>query len=166
MDDQTSSKSHIAIATYAIVITNDELIHWWVAEHIDATFLGRWLETTSSNRPGKMHDNISAVSNSMTGNIAAEVGKGLGKALQSVARGGPTQANNVGASDGAKPYTQDHIATLLLVGFHWESNVRYLKSICRLFKSTKVPNYVYLCRAIKAEMIQWTDRNRCWILWQ
>ena len=97
----------------------------------------------------------------MTGIIAADVGKGLGKAIQSVARSSPTQASSSGSSDDAKPYTKYHMATLL--GFHGMRNVSYLKSIWRMFKSTKVPNYDHHRRAIKAEMLHWEDNNRCWI---
>jgi hypothetical protein len=76
--------------------------------------------------PGGMQADMSAVSN-MTGIIAAEVGKGLGKAIQSVAKSNPTQASSYGSRDDAKPYTQDHVATLL--GFHGAGNVSHLKNI-------------------------------------
>jgi hypothetical protein len=109
---------------------------------------------------GGMQDNVSAMSN-MTGIIAAEVGKGLGKAIQSVARSSPAQASSSGSSNDAKPYTQDHMATLL--GFHGAGNMSYLKNIWRMFKSTKVPNYDHHRQAIKAEMLKWADNNRCWI---
>jgi hypothetical protein len=32
-----------------------------------------------------------------------------------------------------------------------------------LFKVSKTPNYDHLHRALKAEMIKWSDRERCWI---
>ena len=149
---ETRPKSHVAFPTDAI-LTNDDLIHRWFAERLDAT-LGRRPDTTISGMPGGIQDNMSAMSK-MTGIMAAEVGKGLGTAIQSVARSSPTQASSYGSSDDAKPYTQDHVATLL--GFHGAGNVSYLKSIWRMFKSTKVPNYDHHRRAIKAEMLNWAD---------
>jgi len=65
------------------------------------------------------------------------------------------------SNDDAKPYSQDQVATLL--SFHGAMNVRYLSKIWRLFKSTKTPNYDYLRRAIKGEMIRWAGWQRCWI---
>jgi hypothetical protein len=97
----------------------------------------------------------------MSGIIAAEVGKGVGRAMQSVARSSPTQASSSGSGDDAKPYTQDHIATLL--GFHRVSNVRWLKVIWRMVKATTVINYDYIRRIIKIDMLQWAESNRCWI---
>ena len=141
-------KSHIAFTTNAI-ITNDDLIHRWMSDRIDAT-LGRRPEATSPTMPGGMQDMTN-----MSGIIAAEVEKGLGRAMQSVARSSPTQASSSGSGDGAKPYTQDQVATLL--GFHGVGNVSFLKAIWRMVKSTKVPNYDHLSRAIKAKMIQWAD---------
>jgi hypothetical protein len=88
----------------------------------------------------------------MLGIIATEVGKGLGVAMQNAAKAGPAQLAGTGASGDAKPYTQDQIATLL--GFHGAMNVAYLTKIWRLFKSAKVPNYDYLRRTIKGEMIR------------
>ncbi|KAL3787288.1 hypothetical protein ACHAW5_006244 [Stephanodiscus triporus] len=102
-----------------------------------------------------------AVVQNMSGIIASEVGKGLGVAMQNVAKAGPSQLAGNGASDDAKPYTQDQIATLL--GFHGAMNVAYLTKIWRLFKSSKLPNYDYLRRTIKGEMIRWADGQRCWI---
>ena len=104
----TKSKSHIAFATDAI-LTNDEHIHQWFNERIDAT-LGRRPEATTTSTPGGMQENMVAVS----GMIAAEVGKGMGKAMQRATRSNPTPASISGSSDDAKPYTQDHIATLLV----------------------------------------------------
>jgi hypothetical protein len=153
---QPKPKSHIAFSTDAL-LTNDDLIHQWFAERLDAT-LGRRPDIISM--PGGMQANMSAMSN-MTGIIAAEVGKGLGKANQSVARSNPTQASSYGSSNNSKPYTQDHVATLL--GFHGAGNVSYLKNIWRMFKSTKVPNYDHHRWAIKAEMLKWADNNPCWI---
>jgi hypothetical protein len=74
---------------------------------------------------------------------------------------GPAQAGGAGASEIAKPYTQDQIATLL--GFHGAMNIGYLKKVWQLYKSTKMPNYDHLHWSIKAEMLQWADRQWCWI---
>ena len=81
--------------------------------------------------------------------------------MQNVTKAGPAHLPGNGAGDDAKPYTQDQIATLL--GFHGAMNVSYLTKIWRLFKSAKVPNYDYLRRTIKSEMIRWADGHRCWI---
>ena len=97
----------------------------------------------------------------MSGIIASEVGKGLGVAMQNATKASPAHLPGNGAGDDAKPYTQDQIATLL--GFHGAMNVSYLTKIWRLFKSAKVPNYDYLRRIIKGEMIRWADGHRCWI---
>jgi hypothetical protein len=103
---------------------------------------------------------MQAITN-MSGIIAAEVGKGVGRAMQNVARSSPTQASSSGSGDDPKPYTQDHIATLL--GFHRARTVRWLQPIWRVVKITKVVNYDYICRMIKIEMLQWADKHRCWI---
>ncbi len=102
-----------------------------------------------------------AVVQNMSGIIATEVGRGLGVAMQNATKVGPAQAGGMGAIKDAKPYTQDHIATLL--GFHGAMNVRYLTKVWHLFKSSKVPNYDHLCRAIKGEMLKWANWQRCWI---
>ena len=80
---------------------------------------------------------------------------GCGNAIASKA--GPAQSGGAGASEIAKPYTQDQIATLL--GFHGAWNVRYLMKVWCLFKVSKTPNYDHLHRAIKAKMIRWADRE-------
>ena len=54
---QPKSKSHIAFSADAI-LTNDDLIHQWFAERLDAT-LGRRPDSTSM--PGGMQANMSAV---------------------------------------------------------------------------------------------------------
>jgi hypothetical protein len=51
------------------------------------------------------------------------------------------------------------MATLLR--FHGAMNVRYLSKIWRIFKSAKTPNYDYIQRAIKGEMLRWTNWQRC-----
>ena len=111
-------KSYIAFATTAI-ITNDELIQRWMTDQlIDAT-MGRRPEATSHSTTGGMQSMTS-----MSGIIAVEVGKGVGRAMQNVARSSPTPASSSGSGDDTKPYTKDHIATLLC--FHGVSNVRWL----------------------------------------
>ena len=145
-------KSHIAFTTNAI-ITNDELIHQWFADRLDAT-MGKRPEATSHGMTGGMQD-----MKNMSGIIAAEVGRGVGRAMQSVARSSPTQASNAGSSDDAKPYTPDHIATLL--GFHGVSDARWIKDFWKLAKVTKVVNYDYLRRMIKKNMLMWAEQNRC-----
>jgi hypothetical protein len=102
-----------------------------------------------------------AVVQNMSGIIATEAGQGLGVVIQNVTRAGPEQAGSAGASEDAKPYTQDQVTTLL--GFHGAMNVGYLKKVWRLFKSTKTPNYDHLWRSIKAEMPWWADWQWCWI---
>ncbi len=39
----------------------------------------------------------------------------------------------------------------------------YLMKVWHLFKVEKMPNYDHLWRAIKGEMIQWANRQQCWI---
>jgi hypothetical protein len=102
-----------------------------------------------------------AVVQNMSGIITSEVGKGLGVAMQTVTKAGPSQLAGTGTTDNAKPYTQDQIATLL--GFHGAMNVSYLTKIWCLFKSAKMSNYDYLRRTIKGEMLRWADGQRCWI---
>jgi hypothetical protein len=81
--------------------------------------------------------------------------------MQNVTKASQTQAGGTSSTNNAKPYTQDQIATLL--GFHGAMNVRYLSKIWHLFKSAKTPNYDYLRRALKGEMLRWVDWQRCWI---
>jgi hypothetical protein len=81
--------------------------------------------------------------------------------MQNATRAGPAQAGGTGTPEDAKPYTQDHVATLF--GFHGAMNVKYLMKVWPLFKSAKVPNYDHLCRAIKEEMLKWANWQRCWI---
>jgi hypothetical protein len=90
-----------------------------------------------------------------------EVGQGLGAAMQNATRAGPAQAGGTVTPEDAKPYNQDHVATLL--GFHGAMNVKYLTKVWRLFKSAKVPNYDPLRRAIKGEMLKWANRQQFWI---
>ncbi len=95
-------------------------------------------------------NNMAAVQN-LSGVIAAEVGRGLGAAMQQSLKANPN--GGTGAAEDAKPYTQDQLATLL--GFHGAMNVQHLKKMWRLFKSAKVPNYDHIRRALKGEMLQW-----------
>jgi len=76
--------------------------------------LGRRHKTTSTI--AGIQGNMAVVQN-MPGIIATEVGRGLGVAMQNAAKSGPTHARgSTKASEDAKPYTQDQVATLL--GFH------------------------------------------------
>jgi len=91
----------------------------------------------------------------ISGIIVTEVGKGLGFAMQNGNKAGPVQSGSSGASDDTKPYTQDQVATLL--GFHGAMSVSFLTKVWHLFKTSKAPNYDYLHRAIKSEMLRWAD---------
>jgi hypothetical protein len=142
------------------LISNDPLILRWTNDRLDAS-LGRRPDLVSSTTTIGIQGNMDVVQN-MSGIIASEVGKGLGVAMQNASKaGGPANLPGNGAGDDAKPYTQDQIATLL--GFDGAMNVSYLTKIWRLIKSAKVPNYDYLRRTIKGEMIHWADGHRCWI---
>jgi hypothetical protein len=94
-------------------------------------------------------------------NIVTEMGRGLGAAIQNNVKTVPSQSGGTGVSEDAKPYTQDQLATLLC--FHGAWNVRYLMKAWHLFKVSKTPNCNHLHRALKAEMIKWSNRERCWI---
>jgi hypothetical protein len=102
-----------------------------------------------------------AVVQNILGIIATEVGRKLGVAMQNAAKAGPTQANGTRAGKDTKPYTQDQVAILL--SLHGAMNMRYLIKMWGLFKAAKTPNYNHLRRAIKGKMIQWADRQWCWI---
>ena len=67
---------------------------------------------------------------------------------------GPAQVGSIGASEDAKPYTQDQVATV--VGFHGAVNVSFLTKVWNLFKTAKVLNYDHLW-AIKSKMLCWAD---------
>lgn len=154
------SKSWLAFSTNAL-LSNEELIHRWIGDRIDAT-LGRRPDLTPAGGHTVAYppNNMAAVQN-LSGVIAAEVGRGLGAAMQ---QSWPSKANptgGTGATEDAKPYTQDQLATLL--GFHGAMNVQYLKKMWRLFKSAKVPNYDHIRRALKGEMLHWADNKRSWI---
>ena len=152
------SKSWLAFSTNAL-LSNEDLIHRWIGDRIDAT-LGRRPELTSAGGQAMAYppNNMAAVQN-LSGVIAAEVGRGLGAAMQQSSKANLT--GGTGAAEDAKPYTQDQLATLL--GFHGAMNVQYLKKMWRLFKSAKVPNYDHIRRALKGEMLQWADNKRSWI---
>lgn len=157
--DPSKRKPFLAVRTDPL-LSNDPLILRWITERLDAS-LGRRPDLTSTSTTVGIQGNMAVVQN-MSGIIASEVGKGLGVAMQNAAKAGPSQLAGAGAtSDDAKPYTQDQIATLL--GFHGAMNVAYLTKVWRLFKSSKVPNYDYLRRTIKGEMLRWADGQRCWI---
>jgi len=155
--DTAKSKSYVAFHTDAL-LSNDDLIHRWIADKLDST-LGRRPEPTSTTV--EVQGNMAVVQN-MSGIIATEVGRGLGVAMQNAAiSSGKQQAGVTTGSVEAKPYNQDQVATLL--GIHGAKNVRYLMKMWRLFKTTKMPNYDHLHRALKGEMLQWADKQRCWI---
>jgi hypothetical protein len=150
--DPTKRKSFIAFWTDALLF-NNALIHRWINDRLNA-MLGRHPDLTSASTMVGIQGNMAVVQN-MSGIIATEVGQGLGAAMQNATRAGPAQAGGTGTPDDAKPYTQDHVATLL--GFHRAMNVKYLTKVWRLFKLAKVPNYDHLRRAIKGEMLKWAD---------
>jgi hypothetical protein len=156
--DPAKRKSPIAFRTDAL-LSNDALIHRWINDRLDAS-LGRRPDLTNSGTTVGIQGNMAVVQN-MSGIIATEVGRGLGVAMQNVTKAGQVPTGGASQNDDAKPYTQDQTATLL--GFHGAMNVRYLSKIWRLFKSAKTPNYDYLRRAIKGEMLKWADWQRCWI---
>jgi len=128
--DISTSKSHLAIRTDTL-LSNNNLIHRWITEKLDAT-LGRRPKT--ANTTVGIQGNMSVVQN-MSGIIATEVGRGLGVAMQNAAKLGPPHAGGINRSEEAKPYTQDQVATLL--GFHGAMNVKYLMKMWHLFKSQK-----------------------------
>jgi hypothetical protein len=154
--DTAKSKSLVAFRTDAL-LSNDDLIHRWIADKLDST-LGRRPDLTSTTF--ETQGNMAVVQN-MSGIIATEVGRGLGVAMQNAAISGKQQAGGTTGSEDAKPYNQDQVATLL--GFHGAKNVKYLMKMWRLFKTTKTPNYDHLRRALKGEMLRWADKQRCWI---
>jgi hypothetical protein len=156
--DPAKRKPFLALRTDPL-LSNDPLILRWTNDRLDAS-LGQRPDLTSASTMVGIQGNMDVVQN-MSGIIASEVGKGLGVAMQNATRAGPAHLTGNGSGDDAKPYTQDQIATLL--GFHGAMNVSYLTKIWRLFKSAKVPNYDYLRRTIKGEMIRWADGHRCWI---
>ena len=151
--DTAKSKSYVAFCTDAL-LSNDDLIHRWIADKLDST-LGRHPEPTRTTV--EVQGNMAVVQN-MLGIIATEVGRGIGVAMQNAAiSSGKQQAGGTTGSEEAKPYNQDQVATLL--GFHGAKNVRYLMKMWRLFKTTKTPNYDHLRRALKGEMLRWADKQ-------
>jgi len=139
------------------LLSNDDLIHCWIADKLDST-LGSRPELTSTTV--EIQGNMAVVQN-MPGIIAMEVGHGLGVAMQNVAISGKQQAGGTIGSKEAKPYTQDQVATLL--GFHRAKKLKFLMKMWRLFKTTKTPNCDHLLRSIKHEMLRWADKKPCWI---
>ena len=156
--DPTKRQSHVAFQTSSL-LSNDSLIHWWTNDQLDAT-LGRHPELNRSGTTVGIQGNMAIVQN-MLGIIATEVDKGLEFAMQNATKAGPVQAGGSGASKETIPYTQDQVATLL--DFHGAMNVSYLMKVWHLFKTSKVPNYDHLRRAIKSKMLCWADSQRCWI---
>jgi hypothetical protein len=108
--DATKRKLPIAFWMDAL-LSNDALIHRWINDRLEAT-LGRCLDPNSASTTVGIQGNMAVVQN-MSGIIATEVGRGLGVAMQNATKAGPAQAGGMGAIEDAKPYTQDHIATLL-----------------------------------------------------
>ena len=152
----TKSKFHVAFRTDTL-LSNDDLIHCWITERLDATLVRR--PETASTTVG-IQRNMAVVQN-MLGLIATEVDHGLGVAMQNAVISGPPHAGGTTGSDNTKPYIQDQGATLL--GFHGAINAKYLMKMWCLFKMTKTPNYDHLCRSIKGEMLPWADKQHCWI---
>jgi hypothetical protein len=150
--DTAKSKSYVAFHTEAL-LSNDNLIHCWIADKLDST-LGRRPEPTSTTVG--IQGNMAVVQN-MSGIIATKVGHGLGVAMQNAAISGKQQAGGTTGSEEAKPYNQDQVATIL--GFHEAKNVKYLMKMWRLFKTTKTPNYDHLRRALKCKMLRWADKQ-------
>jgi hypothetical protein len=143
--DTARSKSYVAFRIDAL-LSNDDLIHCWIADKLDST-LGRHPDSTSTTVG--IQGNMAVVQN-MSRIIATEVGRGLGVAMQNAAISGKKQAGGTTGSEDAKPYNQDQVATLL--GFHGAKNVNYLRKMWSLFKTTKMPNYDHLRQALKGEM--------------
>jgi hypothetical protein len=75
--DTAKSKSYVAFRTDAL-LSNDDLIHHWIADKLDST-LGRRPEPTSTTVG--IQGNMAVVQN-MSGIITTEVGHGLGVAMQ------------------------------------------------------------------------------------
>ncbi len=107
--DPAKMKSHIALLS-APLLSNNELLHQWMEEHLDA-MIGQRPDTAAHDNKVGIQGSMSVVQN-MSGIIATEVGKGLGAAMQQVAKSNATQ-QNTGSSDDAKAYTTDQLATLL-----------------------------------------------------
>jgi hypothetical protein len=107
--DPNKLKSHIAFWVDAL-LSNDTLINCWISDRLDITF-GRCPNSTAANTMVGMQGNMVVMQN-----MATEMGRGLGVAMQHASKAGPAQSGGAGASEDAKPYSQDQIATLL--GFH------------------------------------------------
>ena len=99
--DPTKSKSHVAFRTYTL-LSNDDLIHRWIADTLDST-LGSRPELTSTTVG--IQGNMAVVQN-MSGIIATEVGRGLGVAMQNAAITGKQQAGGTIGNKDAKPYSR------------------------------------------------------------
>jgi hypothetical protein len=102
-----------------------------------------------------------AIVNSMSENIATEVGQDMVLTMQQVLQGGHAQVGCMGARDDVMPHTtKQHV---MLLEFHGAMNVSYLKQVWRLFKAPKTSNYNLLHRTIRGLMIQWADNYHFWI---
>ena len=95
--DPTKSKSHVAFRTDTL-LSNDNLIHRWIADTLDST-LGRRPEPTSTTVG--IQGNMAVVQN-MSGIIATKVGHDLGVAMQNAAISGKQQAGSTIGSEEAR----------------------------------------------------------------
>ncbi len=98
--DPNKSKSHIAFWVNTL-LSNDTLIHCWISNRLNAT-LGRRPDPTAANTMVGIQGNMVVMQN-----MATEMGRGLGVAMQHASKAGPAQSGGAGASEGTKPYTQD-----------------------------------------------------------
>jgi len=130
-----TSKSWLAFTSNAL-LSNEDLIHRWINDCMDAT-LGRRPDASAGGGVFGMYGTNMASVQNLSGVIATKVGRGLGVAMQQANKAaGSTTSGSTGASEEAKPYTQDQLATLL--GFHGAMNVQHLKKVWHLFKASKV----------------------------
>jgi hypothetical protein len=80
--DPNKSKSHIACWVDAL-LSNDTLIHRWISNRPKAT-LGRRPDPTAANTTVGMQGNMVVMQN-----MATEMGRGLGVAMQHASKAGP-----------------------------------------------------------------------------
>jgi hypothetical protein len=154
----TKSKSFIAFKT-DVILTNNDRIHCWINDHLNAT-LGRHPDPTSASTTVEIQGNMAIVEN-ISGIIANEVGQRLGVAMQNVTRAGPVHAGGAGASEDAKPCTQDQIAILL--GFHRAMMLGISRSCGVCSNQQRCPILTTIVCPSKAKMLRWADGQRCGI---
>jgi hypothetical protein len=94
--DPNKLKSHIAFRVDAL-LSNDTLIHCWISDRLDAT-LGKHPEPMVANTMVGLQGNMAAMRN-----MATEMGRSLGAAMQTNSKTGPSQSGRTGASEDAKP---------------------------------------------------------------